>query len=74
LNLKGACLFDFSPDTKSLTNPTLIDHGFVNVKAFEQGVCDDEMFLRPERDYQFGDRRFNYGLALECMKASPIQR
>lgn len=46
----------------------LTDHGFVNVKRFQQGDCDDEMFLRPERDHQFGDRSASYGLALECTK------
>jgi predicted SAM-dependent methyltransferase len=41
----------------------LADHGFVEIKRFEQGKCEDEMFLRPERDHQF-----SHAIAIECMK------
>ncbi|KAA3603979.1 MAG: methyltransferase domain-containing protein [Candidatus Scalindua sp. AMX11] len=49
-------------DNESLSK-TLDDHGFINVKTFQQGECDDEMFLRPEREYQF-----SHSFALECTK------
>lgn len=41
----------------------LAEHGFVNIRPFEHGKCDDEMFLRPERGYQF-----QHAVALECLK------
>jgi SAM-dependent methyltransferase len=41
----------------------LRDHGFENVEPFEKGACDDEMFLRPERDHQF-----HKGFGLQCTK------
>jgi len=41
----------------------LTDHGFVKVETFEKGNCHDEMFLLPERDYQF-----NSSIALQCRK------
>ena len=46
----------------------LADHGFVDIGRFEQGVCEDEMFLRPERDHQFGNSQKPDGLAIECRK------
>lgn len=46
----------------------LIEHGFVDIKKFEQGQCDDELFIRPERNHQFGDKGQGYGLAIECHK------
>jgi len=53
-------------DYESLIN-VLSDVGFVDIKRFEQGVSDDAMFLRPERDYQFRDD-VSRALALECRK------
>jgi len=38
-------------------------HGFVNIRPFLKGNADDEMFLLPERDYQFAK-----GLAIACVK------
>jgi hypothetical protein len=46
----------------------LAEHGYVNITRFVQGKCHDEMFLRPERDHQFGDIIHPYGLAIECRK------
>ncbi|MBU4153154.1 MAG: hypothetical protein KKD63_09755 [Proteobacteria bacterium] len=46
----------------------LADHGFVEIKSFQQGVCEDEMFLRPERNHQFGNPETPEGLAIECRK------
>lgn len=46
----------------------LSDHGFINIRRFRRGDCADEMLLRPEREYQFGDTATPYGLALECTK------
>lgn len=46
----------------------LADHGFVDIKRFKQGECEDEMFLKPERDHQFGEKESPYGLAIECRK------
>jgi hypothetical protein len=46
----------------------LADHGFADIKRFTQGHSEDEMFLRPERDHQFGSRDNPYGLAVECRK------
>lgn len=33
----------------------LAKHGFVDIKRFTQGMSDDEMFLMPELNHQFGD-------------------
>lgn len=41
----------------------LHEHGFVDVRPFVKGKCDDEMFLRPERDQQF-----SRGIGIECRK------
>lgn len=41
--------------------------GFFDIERFEQGVSGDEMFLKPERDYQFRDD-VSRALALECRK------
>lgn len=38
-------------------------HGFINIRPFLKGNADDEIFLRPEREYQFAK-----GLAIECEK------
>jgi len=54
-------------DEPGLTNARE-NHGFVNIKRFQQDVCEDEMFLRPERKHQFGNQEGLYGLALECRK------
>jgi predicted SAM-dependent methyltransferase len=54
-------------DYFSLTQ-ALSGHGFVNIKRFQRGDCDDEMFLRPEREHQFGNIVTPYGLSLECTK------
>jgi predicted SAM-dependent methyltransferase len=42
----------------------LLNHGFVNVSLFEMGNCEDGMFLKPEREYQFN----NNALAVQCFK------
>ena len=46
----------------------LRDNGFVDCKRFEQGDSEDEMFLRVERDHQFGNQEGFYGLAIQCQK------
>lgn len=48
----------------------LVEHGFTDVRLFQEGSCSDEMLLRPERPHQFGVDE-NYGLAVECIK--PIE-
>ena len=42
--------------------------GFVDITKFDQGMCDDDMFLAPERDHQFHGQDGAYGLAVECFK------
>lgn len=54
-------------DYQSLSQ-ALSEHGFVAIRRFSPGECEDEMFLRPERDHMFGPRESPYGLALECCK------
>jgi len=39
-----------------------------DIERFQQGMCEDEMFLRPERNHQFGNQETPYGLAIECRK------
>jgi predicted SAM-dependent methyltransferase len=56
-------------DYAGLSN-ALAEHGFVDVKRFDQGNCEDGMFLRPERDHQFGAGDSRYGLSVECRKPS----
>tara|TARA_A200000113_G_scaffold225927_1_gene248787 strand:+ start:4598 stop:5257 length:660 start_codon:yes stop_codon:yes gene_type:complete len=46
----------------------LQDAGFVDVETFEQGISEDEMFLLPERDYQFFASIGHYGLAIQAFK------
>ncbi len=41
----------------------LSDHGFVDVESFRFNACDNKMFLRPERAYQF-ERSFG----LQCRR------
>jgi hypothetical protein len=52
---------------------TLTRHGFVSIRQFYHGDCEDEMFLRPERSYQFGDQDQPYGLAI-CRKSLQASR
>jgi len=54
-------------DYDSLSS-ALANQGFVDIKRFSQGHSEDEMFLRPERDHQFGNKQDPYGLAIECRK------
>jgi predicted SAM-dependent methyltransferase len=54
-------------DYDSLSS-ALADYGFVDIRRFAQGHSEDEMFLRPERDHQFGNKQNPYGLAVECRK------
>jgi hypothetical protein len=56
-------MWDYSSLAYALSN-----HGFVDIRKFERGNCDDEMFLRPERDHQFIDNGKVFGLAIECRK------
>lgn len=56
-------MWDYPSLSKALFN-----HGFANVQKFQQGHCDDEMFLMVEREHMFGDSKAPYGLAIECVK------
>ena len=47
---------------------TLTKVGFYKIKKFQKNNCNDKMFLKPERDHQFGSKSDDYGLAIECFK------
>lgn len=57
-NSAHRCMWDYNA-----LRTVLSECGFVDINRFEQGKCEDQNFLKPERDHQFFA-----ALAIECSK------
>ena len=52
---------------------TLTKKGFYEIKKFKNNNHNDKMFLKLEKDHQFGIKNNDYGLAIESFKLKNVK-